>query len=629
MAIVSLDGRPVPPELPRAQLNAIAHRGEWEPSLWEAPGVALGHVNLPRTPEAEREFLPMSDPTGRYWLTWDGRLDNRDELGPKLGYDVTERAEKTDAAYVLDAFLKWGDDCVHRLLGDWAVVIWDNEARRLFCAKDPIGWRQLFFRTRAGNLVVGSEPNQLFAGTGDRPEPDVDYTRRYLAAVMQRPGKTWLNGVSHLAGGETLHAHKSKVATKAYWTQPRISKRPYTRPDEYVDEFADTFERAILARLRSNRPIGVYLSGGIDSSYVAAIATKAGTPVTGITSYVPGTLRADERRYASIVVTHLGIRQREIDVSDCWSLSSDWLPDAAFDGPFHPGQGAHQVRIGVAAKELGMGVIIGGEGGDEWANGPEAFISNTLAHGHLREAWRLARLTRGRKSAAKRLVKESYSHLLPHRAQSEVRSLRHSSNTSKFPERDWVGIFDRMKNVLQWRDVNYHRMEWEIYRQLGWLEPSWRDRHEAAPNGLERRPPFFDLRVIEMLASTPAWIKRFRGRRKDVLREAEYRVLPAIIADRQDWGLFDELALKGLRLESARSAKGESFVAEFTGEKQPAFDSDVGDWGLGVLPWEAWRRICVGLWLANLGVPEAGAFTASSPGEPTKVLRHRLAEGRR
>ena len=88
MAIVSLDGRPVPPELARAQLSAIAHRGEWEPVLGGARRRPRPR-DLPRTPEAEREFLPASDSTGRSWMTWDGRLDNREELASLLRLDAS------------------------------------------------------------------------------------------------------------------------------------------------------------------------------------------------------------------------------------------------------------------------------------------------------------------------------------------------------------------------------------------------------------------------------------------------------------------------------------------------------------------------------------------------------------
>lgn len=615
MAIVSLDGRPLPEDLPRAQLAAIAHRGEWEPRLWEAPGVALGHVNLPRTPEAEREFLPMSDTSGRYWLTWDGRLDNRDELGPLLGYDVVERAEKPDAAYVLDAFIKWGDDCVHHLLGDWAVVIWDNHSRRLFCAKDPVGYRQLFFRQSAGMLIVGSEPQQLFAGSSQPPQPDRGYTLRYLAGVLQIPGTTWLDSVLHLAGGEILASQNSAVHIQAFWLQPSITRRRYKRVEQYVDEFEATFATAVKARLRTNRPVGVYLSGGIDSSYVAATIVRSGAEAVAITSYAPGTRRMDERRYADLVVAHLGMEQLSLDISDCWTLSSRWLPDSAFDGPFVPGQGANHIRMGVGAKERGLGVVLGGEGGDEWSNGPESFRAHAMAHGRFATAWRLARIGRTPQRAARQLLKDGYRGLTPRVVQSSLDSLRGSASGSRrnLPE-GWVDIFEFLKDASAWSYTSYQRTQWDVYRQSNWLEPSWRDRHEVHPNRLERRPPFFDLRVIELMASIPPWVKRFRGRRKDILREAEYRVLPAVLADRQDWGLYDELYFDGLRQEQARIEVAVNAVERFTGTELSAEAKHALASPAPPINWEAARVAASGLWLTNMRSTRPAALSGAVSG---------------
>lgn len=626
MAIVSLDGRPVPPELARAQLAAIAHRGECGPRLWEGPGVALGHVNLPRTPEAEREVLPMADRSGRYRLTWDGRLDNRDELGPKLGYDAAERAGKTDAEYVLDSFLKWGDDCVHQLVGDWAVVIWDNEARWLFCAKDPVGYRQLFFREHEGYLLVGSEPQQLFAGGAGPMEPDREYTLRYLAGVMQEPGRTWLAGMSHLAGGERMVATEAGVRAAAYWTQPRITPRTYRRPEEYVDEFEAVFARAVADRLRTNRPVGVYLSGGIDSSYVAAVITRQGHQATALTSYAPGTSRMDERKYAQLVVAHLGMRQVETDISDCWTLSRAWVPDAYFDNPFHPPQAANQARMGLIARREGIGVILGGEGGDEWCNGPENYIGNTLARGKFVTAWKLSRKNRGRKRSARRLAAE-----LRDLSLEPIRRRHWDTGPEGDALIDGVDVMKHMRTPSAWSHARFQRIEWDIQRQIGWLEPSWRDRHEAAPNGVERRPPFFDLRVIEMLASTPPWMKRFNGRRKDILREAETRVLPKVIADRTDWGLYDELYFRGLRSEPARTSLGLAMTDQFVGRPSPAAVRESLATAMPPVDHAAWRTVSTGLWLDSMGFsgtarPEANV-AGSAPTGQARAL-HPSAERR-
>src|SRR4051794_38529542 len=112
LALVSNSHQAVSPELARAYIDAIAHRGDQRPRLWLRDKVALGHVNLPTTSEAEREQLPASDPSGRFWLTWDGRLDFRETLGDNLDISRENARRLTDADLVLAAYAKWGDTCV-------------------------------------------------------------------------------------------------------------------------------------------------------------------------------------------------------------------------------------------------------------------------------------------------------------------------------------------------------------------------------------------------------------------------------------------------------------------------------------------------------------------------------------
>lgn len=609
MAILSLDGSPVPPELTRAQLAAIAHRGEWEPRLWEGEGIALGHANMPRTPEAEREFLPACDSTGRYWITWDGRLDNRDELARLLGLDRDRAAEMTDADYVLVAYRTWGDDCVLHLLGDWAVVIWDNVARRLFVAKDPVGYRQLFRRTWNGFLIVGSEPLQLFAGTGDTPTPDREYTLRYLAGAVQDEDRNWFEGVSNIHGGERIAASESGIRSERYWTHPRITPRPYKRPQEYVEEFKSIFEDAVRAQLRSNRPIGIYLSGGLDSSYIAAIIAKLGSPFVALNAYDSGGTLLDERHYARMVANHLGVDLQEVDISDCWSISSRWIPDSALDSPFVPGQGASQIRLGELMRQQGVGVVFGGQGGDECFTGPDYYLASAVASGQFRSAWRLARLNRSRRRALRTLLKQCYRGLAPHQVQAAIDTLRRKPSPDGdrpvVPLRDgWEDMTWHRERVLAWSTRTALRADWEAYRQDLWLEVSWRDRHEAHRYRIDRRQPLLDLRIVEFMASVPPWYQRFRGRPKDLLREAEYDVLPREIPDRMDSSLYDDLFHRGMRAETERIRTAEGALRDFLNLR---FDL-VATLSSGAeeqrVHWPASRALTTGLWLANLRAPE-------------------------
>jgi asparagine synthase (glutamine-hydrolysing) len=609
MALLSLDGAPVPEDGARALLAAIAHRGDRAPRLWLDAGIALGHVNLPTTPEAEREHLPAADALGRFWLTWDGRLDNRDELARALSLDPARARAMTDAEYVLAAYARWGDDCVRHLLGDWAVVIWDRHARRLFCAKDPLGWRPLFYAQSGGRFVVGSEPGQLFADGVVPRAVNGEYLLRYLADAMQEPGSTCYAGVSELQGGQRLTVTEGRVAVDTWWRHPRARPRPYRRVEEYVDEFVALFRAATRARLRTNRRLGVFLSGGLDSSYVTAVAVGLGAPLTALTGFAAGTRLMDERAYARLVSEHLGIEHVEVDIRACWSLSSVVLRDDMFDAVEHPPQGAAQVHLARTARELGVGVVLGGEGGDEFLTG-DMWAADALLRGRPRTAWRIAQAMRGNRSPVRAFTHQTLPYLVPYTLQDAWRRLRGRPLWLGFPStvepgHGWVSAA-RFARTTAWRPEHALRVWWRQYRNLVSSFVYWRDRHAFAAHGIEHRAPFNDLRIVELMAAAPPWMLRFRGRQKDLLRQALYRVLPATIADRGDNGLFDELVYEGVAREGARVRAALTALRGVPGVRWQEAEREVSHWVHTRHPWwrPSWAVLTAGLWLHSLGVSE-------------------------
>lgn len=605
-AILSLDGRPVPAEIAARQLAAVAHRGSEAPREWRAGQVALGHVNLPTTPEAEDELLPMASANGRHWLTWDGRLDNRAELQKILPLAPRNGARHvTDADLVLAAYAHWGEAFVDHLLGDWALVLWDAETQKLVCAKDPLGWRQLYFARADGLLFVGSEPQQLFAGGIVPRTVDHEFVLRFLAEAVQEPGTTGYAHVTALLGGQLLIAQDGELSLRTFWDRPRVRPRAYRSPQQYVEEFEAIFDLATAARLRSNRPLGVALSGGLDSSYVAAIAKQQGADPLAITIFCPGTKWMDEREEAGIVVDHLGLRQELIDLSDAWSLSSHHIAPHQFDQPSQPPQAPAHVLMPQRAAALGVGVMLGGEGADEWLTSFPT-VADEVAYGRLGSAWQLARRS---KHPARALVAGVYGGLVPFGLRQRARTWHLRGARDEFetivPLRpDWQPIATYTRSAPRYGTERLRR-EWVIYRQGCDPVIGWRDRHAFAANGVELRTPFNDLRLVEFLASVPATVKRFRGRRKDILREAEYKVLPAVIPDRDDFGLYSELLEFGARHESERITDALHTLMRLDGVRASVLHTEA-ERGLrkDSATWEnSWRAITAGAWLANLASP--------------------------
>lgn len=608
MAIVSLDGRPVPPELARAQLSAIAHRGESAPRLWEAPGVALGHVNLPRTPEAEREFLPAAGRDGRYWITWDGRLDNRDELAAELGYDAAERSAQTDAGYVLDAFAKWGDDCVGHLLGDWAVVIWDSQERRLFCAKDPLGWRQLHYLEHAGLFAVGSEPQQFFAN-GWLPEVVNDeFVLRLVGWAMQETGATCWQGVLELPGGSRLAVNAAGVTADQYWRTPRPSPLRVRTPGEALDAFKMTFLAASEARARTNRPLGVFLSGGLDSSYItAALATQGHVPVPviGFSHDYPA---IDEREYSLAVTGHLGLEPSLVSLDDCWPWNERWMPGSSCDQPYAPPQGSILNKLASTAAAAGVGVVFSGEGGDEFMTGgfpvgADRCISDAVVRLAPRRALRIARGSTTRSPSAG-VARACYRELTPLPIQRVLGRARGRGVWNGFPE--FVQPSPGWRSVLQppeenaWSRRAAEAFTWATMRDAGARGTiSWRDRHVFAAHRIENRSPFNDLRVVELMSSMPESLKRHSGRPKAILRDAIRELLPSSVADRKGKAEMNPLFDYGLATAERGRIEAAIGRLDLTRVETPG----------AFAAWDEWTRVrygasqpiwglaCAALWL--------------------------------
>ena len=606
MALLSLDGRPISEAGAHAILQAVAHRGDGRPRLWLGEGVALGHANRPTTLEAEAEQLPASDATGRYRITWDGRLDNRGELAGRLGIATTALCEMTDADLVVAAYARWGERCTGPLLGDWALAIWDAEARRLFCARDPIGMRPLFYRRGGGLLAVGSEPQQLFAGRMEQPRVNREFVLRALAGAVQDPGTTCFDGVHELEDGQRLSAGEHGVAVRRYWSSPAVRDLPYERPEQYAEEFAELFERATRARLRSNRRVAIHLSGGLDSSYVCASAAQLGADVRALTMYTPGSATMDERPYARLVAQRLGMPHTEVDVSDCWALSGRWVPDAVFDDPMLPPQAPHMIRSMVEARELGCEVVLNGDGGDEWMDGERVQIADAMLRGRPRTAWRLAHLTRPSEPAPRTLVRSLVEAFVPPSLRETIVQVRAAASGSRREEAPlvdaqagWVSP-RALESGSAWWGHDHQWTTWRIYRHVTRPTVAWRDRHALARTGVELRSSFNDLRVVELMASTPEWMKRFRGRRRDLLREAGQRVLPAAVINRRGKGHFNELVIEGLsKRERERVIAAAHVAASFAGVRTTAALKEVTkDGQMRLTEWgRTWRLVAAGLWL--------------------------------
>jgi asparagine synthase (glutamine-hydrolysing) len=259
---------------------------------------------------SERERQPFAFANGSV-LTWDGRLDNRDDLLVLLHHDLTD--DVTDAALVAAAYVRWGIDCVQHLIGDWSFAIWDTAERRLLLARDYVGNRPLYYIDLGDGVAWASNLDALAAAFDRYSQPNDAYIAGKLTYGVP-PGVTPFTGIHALRAGHLLTASKAAGLTvRRYWIYAPTRIR-YRDVQEYAEQMRSLLIDAVRVRLRANRRVWAHLSGGWDSSSIVCIAdglirrgqvdAPSLQPVSGMVSASP---ESDEAPFISAVERWCGL----------------------------------------------------------------------------------------------------------------------------------------------------------------------------------------------------------------------------------------------------------------------------------------------------------------------------------
>ncbi len=255
-------------------MNArMSHRGPDAQSAWADGPVALGHCMLRITPESFHERQPLVSQEGDYAITADVRVDNREELMDDL-WRHDPSAQPADSELILAAYRKWGGDCPRRILGDFAFVIWDRPARRLFCACDPMGVKGLYYHLSPRAFSFASEIKALFALPEVPRRLNELRVAEYLVTLFEDRAGTFYEDIFRLPGAHTLTITTDKAQLREYWALDSRSELRLGSDGEYAEAFKDIFLKAVRCRTRSAYPVGAALSGGLDSSSVACAAAR-------------------------------------------------------------------------------------------------------------------------------------------------------------------------------------------------------------------------------------------------------------------------------------------------------------------------------------------------------------------
>ena len=534
------DGRPCDRGLLTRMTDVMEERGPHGAGQWAGESVGLGHRMLATTPESRDESQPLLDESGSLCLVLDGRVDNRAELRAALESHGVVLRNETDAEYVLKAYECWGESSVERIIGDFALAIWDRRRRRLFCARDPLGIRPFYYYIGDRVFVFGSELRQILLSADVARKPNEGMIAEYLAGAMNSSEETLYLGVLRLPPAHYLTVEAGKVQTRRYFDiDPRKEIR-YRDDREYAGHFLEILTEAVSCRLRSPAPVGIALSGGLDSSSVAAIAKNLpGLGSEAFSMVFPGR-SCDESSYIAQVLEKTGITGYRCLPSD---MPASYYRDQARrygDFPDYP-NGAMAHALTRAARDKGFRVLLTGLGGDEWLMGSFYRYADLLRSFRfvefLRKVRDNAQLSGPRFSWAT-VLRFGLWPLVPNRVQ---KSLEGALQRNRTP--DWIdpafarraGLAGRLRQrpaapVMR----TFAQQDLHDVLNSGWRIHALEMENRAASSaGIEHRHPFSDRRILEFALALPEEQRWRSDQTKFILRESMRSLLPEPVRLRQ------------------------------------------------------------------------------------------------
>jgi len=540
-------------------LAPVRHRGAVHGEYFGDGGFALAVATFATTPEDQHAAQPVLE--GGRCMGFDGRIDNRDDLIRALGPARNQpNAAESDAALALRAFARWGDSFLQRLIGDFALALWQEDRQRLLLARDVVGQRQLLYHAGTRALVFGTEVAQLLAHPDVSTSPNEAVVAEYLRCDLRSQRDTLYRDVRRLLPAHAMVVERGAVRTYGYWDIDPSAQVRYRNPQDYVEHFGEVFGTAVRAQSRTLGTLGVQLSGGLDSSSVLATAVHGSdaASVCALSLVFPG-LECDESVYIDRVVEHLGVESLRFDPAS--RQLDDPLDQAAAhrDVPDYPNTNMH-TGLNRLMTERGCRALLNGGGGDEFWSGSFTHAADLLAAGRLWQSlalcwWdsRTLSFIYPRFGFARMAI----APLLPKALRAGYRWL----SGRRRPTGDLLGSALRglpphTPAALRLEGATHAQRETYLELYNGWAAQGYESGARfAARCGIEERSPFTDRRLLELAFAVPESIKRQRDQPKLVMRDAMRDRLPAAVLARRTKADFEAVYHRtleqfGQRLES-------------------------------------------------------------------------------
>ena len=465
-----------------------------------------------------------------------------------------------DTESILDAYETWGEDCVNHLIGDFAFAIWDDRKKRFFCARDHFGVKPFFYTFIDNEFTFSSSLNEL------RLNPKVSNTLNEIAVgdyllfgVNQDLSTTIFKDIQRLPPGHSLTVVNGSIRTRRYWIPENVNEVRFRKPESYVERFSELLSLAVKDRVPTGR-VAISMSGGLDSTSLAAIAREHGKDVHAFAVVYDKLIPDEERRYSTLAANHLGIPITHLS-ADRYSLFDEQVPgDMNQPEPFLLAPLTAQFHGLLRLCANFSPVMLTGYDGDAFMNVPrpprfrgvKAKVKNLLAQ-------------RGKRAATEGSPYSWLDESFVRRAGLMERWRKPSMNQASNANPLWTALFEG-------------------------YDPS------STRLNLEVRHPFIDVRLVEFLSAIPVRPWRIN---KHILRAAMKDKLPDAVLNRRKTPLAGSPALQLVRRASVRwldSFEVSPQLGAFVNidRRRPVVEEETSD-----LLWASLRVFALNYWLTN------------------------------
>jgi asparagine synthase (glutamine-hydrolysing) len=565
----TLDARVAPAEGARELLHSMCermtHRGPDSEGLMTTTGVALGMRRLAII-DLQTGEQPATSEDGRVHVILNGEIYNYRELRARLEERGHHFRSESDTEVLPHLYEEHGTEMVNHLNGMFAFALWDARARKLFIARDRFGEKPLYWGVFDHKLLFASEPKVLLAHPAVQPALNLDALRQYLSFDYVPAPLSIYQGIQKLPAAHTLTVEDGRVDVRPYWCLSYKTRQPVPTEEEAARELRSLLEDSVRMRLVSDVPLGVLLSGGVDSSMVAAMAVRASSEAVKTFSISFAESSYDESSYARAVAKFLGTDHHEerLSVDLAANLVSEigsWMDEPFSDPSLVP------TYLLSRFTRKHVTVALGGDGGDELFAGYPMYWGHNLARTYAR----IPRFLRHGliEPVVRRLPVKTKNLSFDFKARRFVTGMKYDEVARHHV---WFGSFTPEEQAMLLTTEAQTASDGDIYRDARRLLREDCDADNTIERmqsldtrlylaediltkvdrasmavSLEVRAPFLDPRVAEFAASLPVGYK-LRGRTtKYILKRAVGDLVPRFVTRRGKKGFGVPVAewLKG------------------------------------------------------------------------------------